>query len=178
VPSRIRTTWSTPSRVPTVTSRSPAISTNAGPGDTAATPPRITATIDAPVRVRACVSPSPASGERRSGRHRQRLDDQPGRLTLDLGKHTHHARRAQDLSERVSFLLAQRNTVERPITLHVIDDEIAPAVAMGDDTNPTATSKINLLAHPNTRKDTTDDHRSHQRLLIANERTSRTARST
>jgi ribosomal protein S10 len=49
---------------------------------------------------------------------------------------------------------------------------------MGDDTNPTATSKINLLAHPNTRKDTTDDHRSHQRLLIANERTSRTARST
>ena len=50
VPSRIRETWSMPSRVPIVTTRSPPSSTKSGVGDGIVVPSRSTATIEAPVR--------------------------------------------------------------------------------------------------------------------------------
>jgi hypothetical protein len=71
--------------------------------------------------------------QRRPGRQRQLLDDQSGRLTLQLGKHTRHLRRAQDLSERVSLLIGHRNTV-RPHTFLVVHGEIAPPATIGDNT--------------------------------------------
>ena len=45
----MRPVWSRPSRVPTASTRSPASRTKSGPGDGCVAPPRVTATIDAPV---------------------------------------------------------------------------------------------------------------------------------
>ena len=115
--------------VPTVTTRSPGSSTKSGVGDGNAAPWRSTATIDAPVRVRTCVSPSGRASIRRVRRHRQLLDDQSLGLALKHGQSKCQRWSAQYLGDRVGLVLGQSHGRGGAVPLLVVEDQISQSVS-------------------------------------------------
>ncbi len=105
------------------------------------------ATIDAPVRVRARVSPSGRSTNGEPGRDLDLPGVQAGHLLGQVGETFHHARRAEDLGQRFGLLVGQAE--HRTGLVRVgggVDDDLEITCAPCDHTNSIAVVVVELVA--------------------------------
>ena len=145
---RILTALSSPSLVPTTTSRSPAVRMKSGIGLGCASPARITATTETPVRVRSAVSPSgrPSNGvPSLTGSCRV---CRPGHVALLLVEVGHQLRGAEQVGQRAGLVVAQRQLGHAGVRVVGLgDDQLELAVAVADHADPAAVPQREVLAH-------------------------------
>ena len=138
-PARMAVTPSRPSRVPTATTTSFASKTKDGPGDAMTSRSRRTATMEALVRVRARVSPSrrPTNGEP-AGRAICSVS-RTGGLLPQAGELAQHQGGAEHVGERLGLVVGERDRGQAGVrVVHVVEHQVATAVAMGDHPDGTA----------------------------------------
>ncbi len=137
---RIWATAAVPSPVPTTTMMSPAVKVKSGRGLASTCPSRTTATMEAPVRVRARVSPR---GVRRGGAGGDGvlLGDEAFDLAVEFGEVFDDASGAEEFGDGVGLFGGEGDGGDAAVgVFFVVDDQVAAAGAVGDDAELAAAS--------------------------------------
>ena len=149
--STMRSIPAMPFSVPITTSTSLARKVSDGPGDASTSSLRTIATIDAPVRVRARVSPSRRSTNGLSGRTSTWPALSPGTSRVKSANRSAIRGRAQDLRERLGLLVGEpQDRLGLVGIIAGVHDEFDVAAAPDDDADAFSVFDIELVAqaHP------------------------------
>jgi hypothetical protein len=144
---------SDPLGVPMTTRTSPASSASLGGGEAITSSPRTMATIDAPVRVRARVSPSGRPANREPGSIPICPALSPGTLFRQVGEPLGDPGRAEDLGHRVAFLGGEPQQQPGLVGIPaVIGDHFEVALPTGHNPDTAALRRGELVAQPDARQ--------------------------
>src|SRR4051794_5522054 len=87
--------------------------------------------------------------ERRTGRDGHLLGDQAGGLRPEAGELAEHERGAQDVGERLGLVVGERDVGRARVrVVDVVDDEVAPAVAVGHHPDGPAGRSNQIMTTP------------------------------
>ena len=121
-----------------------------GPGEASTSSSRTIATIDAPVRVRARVSPSGRSTNDAAGQDVHLTSLEPGYFASELDEPFRDPRRAQNLGYGVSLLVVEAEDRAGLVRIVAgVQDDVEIAAAPGDDADPvTRAQQVNSYRKP------------------------------